>query len=98
MSDYNRTDFSFRPFGAEGIQKDPLKYTWLWISSRGRFSLKWCGPKRSDIECRYAWRHCGEPEKRQHPSYRYRELDSSQSLNPKQARYSPLVVEVAMHS
>ena len=62
VSDFNQTDFSLRPFGAEGTGKDPPKDTWsfhlrhyrLWISSLDRFSLKWRSPERSDIERRYA--------------------------------------------
>ena len=90
MSDFNRTNFSLCPSAAEGIENDRPKDTWssrlrhyrLWISSRGRFPLKWRSLERSDNERQYAWRCCGEPDfsiEQQHPDCRCRQLEPSRS-------------------
>ena len=90
VSGFNRTDLSLRPSVAEETGNGPPKDTWsfhlrhsrLWISSLNRFSLKWHNPEWSDIERRYAWRRCDEPDfltKKQHLDCRYRQLELSRS-------------------
>ena len=90
VSDFNRSDFALRPSGAKGTGNGPSKDTWsfhlrhyrLWKFSLDRFSQKWRSPEWSDIECRYAWRHCGEPDfstEQQHPDCHCKQLESSRS-------------------
>ena len=79
-------DFPLSPSSAEVTGIGQLRNTWSsrmiccqpWRSSRGRASLKLHSPEQSDIERRYAWRHCNElnsSTEQQHLDCRCRQLE-----------------------